>query len=99
MVGLHPVPPVVGQGHAAHTDYLVARSSSPCRANLEACGEDDAVDFVLDAVGNNPALGDPLDALSVAGVDQLDVGAVEGRQVFVVEGRAFAELTVPGLQR
>ena len=41
-------------------------------ADLEAGGEDDAVDLVLDAVDDQARLGDALDALA-AGVDQGDV--------------------------
>ena len=55
--------------------------------------------WILDAVRDDAGLGDPLDALTVAGVDQLDVRPVEGRQIVVVEGRPLAELAIPGLQR
>ena len=96
--GLEPVGPVLGERLAAAAVDLEARAPGVGGADLEAGGEDDAVDLVLDAVEHQALLGDALDALA-AGVDQRDVGPVEGRQIFVVEGRALAELAVPGLER
>jgi hypothetical protein len=53
-------------------------------ADLEAGGEDDAVDRVLDAVHHQAGLGDPIDA-APAGVDQRHVRPVEGLVVVRVQ--------------
>ena len=57
-----------------------------------------AFHLVLLTVRDEALLGDTFHALGFAGVDEGDVVAVECRQILVVEGRAFAELPVPGLQ-
>ena len=57
---------------------------------------DDAVDLVLLPVDHRSLLGDALDPARA--VDQGDVGAVEGRQVLVVEARALAQVAVVRLE-
>src|SRR2546423_14168433 len=98
VVGLHPIGPVVGQGDAVHADDLVARAPCPRRADLEAGREDDAIHWVLDTIRNDASLGDPFHALALAGINQLNVRAVEGWQIIVVEGRALTKLAIPGFQ-
>ena len=79
-------------------DDVVAGPAGVAGADLEAGGEDDAIDRILGPVGHDAPLGDTLDAPAV-GIDQGHVRPVEGRQVFVMEAGPFAELPVPGLER
>ena len=65
--------------------------------HLEARREHDDVDRVLDSAGDDSVLGDLVDSVPV-GVDQVDVRAVERRQVLVVEAHPLAVLAVPRLE-
>ena len=58
------VRPLLGQRQAVAADDLVAGAARVVGADLEAGGEDQAVDLVLDAVDDDAVLGDPLDALA-----------------------------------
>src|ERR1700685_1969034 len=66
--------------------------------HLEAGGIDKDIEFVLFAFENRTLFVDLRDALAM-GVDEVDVGAVEGRQVVVMEARALAHEHVPWLER
>ena len=55
--------------------------------HLEARGEHDDVDRVLDSAGDDSVLGDLVDSVPV-GVDQVDVRAVERREIPAVDRRA-----------
>ena len=77
---------------------LAARTPGERGAHLEPGREDQAVDFVLDAVRHDAVLGEALDPLAV-GVDERDVRPVVGVEVLVVEARALAELPVVRLER
>src|SRR5262249_28914184 len=94
----HAVRPALRELDAALAVDLVAGAARVVGAHLEAGGVDQAVDRVLAAAHHDAALADALDA-PAAGVDQRDVGAIEGREVLVVEAGPFAELAVPRLQR
>ena len=95
---LHAAGPIVAERlTAAAVDFKAGAAGVAC-ADLEAGGEDDAVDQILDAFEHQPGLGDALDAAAER-IDQGDVRAVEGRQIVVVEGRTLAELPVPRLER
>src|SRR5581483_2285562 len=96
--GANAVLPLLRERLAAAAVDVVAGAPFQRRAPLEAAGEDDAVNLVLDAVRHDAALGDPLDAAAI-GIHQRHVRAVEGRQVFVVEAGPLAELAVVWLQR
>ena len=48
-------------------------------------------------IDHDPFLGDPFDAASL-GVDEFDVGSIEGRQILIMETGSFAELSVVGLE-
>ena len=98
VVGLHAVGPVISQRQPVTTVHLELGAPRIRRPDLEAGRVDQTVYFVLDAVHDHRVLGDTLDALTL-GIDQLDVGPVKGRQVFVVKGRALAPLSIPGLER
>ena len=93
-----PSRPLLGERHAVAAVDLVAGAARVVGADLEAGGVDQAVELVLDAVDDDAALGDALDAPAV-GVDERDVRAVERLQVLVVEAGPLAELAVVGLQR
>ena len=92
-----PVGPGLAERLPAPAVDVVAVAAAEAGADLEAGGEDQAVDLMSDTVDDHGVLGDPLDALAV-GVHQLDRRPVEGLQVFVVEAGPLAELAVPGLQ-
>jgi hypothetical protein len=68
-------------------------------ADLETGRVDDAIDLVLESVGNYTVFGDAIHSPPFAGIDQRDTGPVEDRQALVVEGWSLAELAVPGLER
>ncbi len=68
------------------------------KLHLEARGVDEDVELVLFALKQRPLLGDLGDALAF-GVDQMDIGPVEDREVLVVEAWAFAHEHVPRLER
>src|SRR5262249_33074143 len=89
--------PLLREGNAVAAVHLVAGAPFERRADLEAAREDDAVELVFDAVGDDALLGDSLDALAV-GVYERDVGEVVRRQVLVVTTRPLAELPVIRLQ-
>ena len=95
--GGHPSGPLVREGLATAANDLVPGPAGVRGPHLEAGGEDDAVDLVLDAGHNQSAFGDVVDTLPV-GVDELYVGSVEGGQVLVVERRPLAEHPVVGLE-
>ena len=97
-MGLHPLGPILGQGHAIAAIHLEFRAPGVRRSDLEAGREDQAVHRVFDAIDDHRVLGHAIDALPL-GVHQLDVGPVEGRQVLVIEGRALAPLAVPRFER
>ena len=77
---------------------LEAGAAGVLGADLEARGEDQAVELVVLAVGPHAGLVDALDALAV-GVDQVRVRLVVGVEVLVVEARPLAQLAVPRLER
>ncbi len=95
--GAPAVGPLVAEGEAVATDDVVARPAGVAGTDLEAGGEDDAVDRVLGTANHNAVLRDTLDPLAV-GVDQCHVRPVEARQVFIVEARPLTELPVPRLE-
>src|SRR5215471_4025667 len=97
MQGTKAVLIMVGQQSAIAPVNLEAGASKEV-ADFETSGVDDAVDLVLDAVGDDTFPGDSLHTLGLADIDQRHVRAVECGQVFVVEGWPLAEHTVPGLQ-
>src|SRR5215469_5514367 len=95
---LQPLGPMVGQSFATDADYFEAGAPRVGRTDFEAGCEDDAINWILHAIRDNACPGNSLNTLGCAGIYQLDVGPVEGRQIFVIEGRALAELAIPGLQ-
>src|SRR5262249_225612 len=95
---LQPLGPMVGQSFATDADYFEAGSPRVGRTDFEAGCEDDAINWILHAIRDNACPGNSLNTLGCAGIYQLDVGPVEGRQIFVIEGRPLAELAIPGLQ-
>src|SRR5581483_10615213 len=98
MQRLQAIRPIIRERCAIAPIDLEAGAPRIGRADLEAGGEDDAVDLVLDALEHKSLLRDAIDATALR-VDELHVGPVEGRQIFVVEGWALAELAIPGLER
>ena len=96
--GLHAVGPVLGQRDAVPADRLEAGPAGVVGADLEARGEDQAVELVVHAADPHAGLVDALDALAV-GVDEVGARLVVGLEVLVVEARALAQLAVPGLER
>jgi len=66
--------------------------------HLEARCVDEDIEFVLLALEYRPFLGDLRDAFAL-GVDQVNIGSVEGGEVLVMEARAFAHEHVPGFER
>lgn len=72
---IDPVPP----------DERIARSVDERRANrMEARGVNDTVErSILFAADDDSGFGDPFDALELGGVDQVDVGTVKGRKIFI----------------
>src|SRR5271154_1204115 len=99
MQSFHAIGPVLAERLAVLADNVVALAPRPGGADLEAGGEDDTVDLVLDAARDDALLRDAFHALGIARVDELDVRAVERRQIVVIEGRPLAELPIPGLER
>ena len=69
----HAVGPVVREPCAVAAGQVEAEPADRLRADLEARGVDDAVDWVLNARHDHAAGRDPLDALAV-GVDEMDRG-------------------------
>ena len=95
--GGHPISPLLREGPPPAAEDLVPGPADVRGPHLEAGGKDHAVDLVLDAGHDQAAFGDAVDTLPV-GVDELDVGPVERREVLVVEGRPLAEHLVIGLE-
>ena len=95
---LHAVGPMVGERLAVAAGRLEARTARVLGADLEARGEDDAVELVVNAVDPHAGLVDAFDTAAV-GVDEVGTGLVERLEVFVVEARPLAQLAVPRLQR
>ena len=81
---------MVGNQSAVASVNLEAGTSKEV-ADFEASSVDDAVDLVLNAIGDNALPGDSLHTLGVANIDQRDVRAVERGEVFVIEGGPLAE--------
>src|SRR5262249_23761511 len=96
--GAHAVLPALRELHAVPPDDLVAGAPGVVRPDLEAGGEDQAVDWVLLPRDDEAVRRHALDALPLR-VDEGDVRAIEGLEVVVVEAGPLAELPVPGLER
>ena len=94
----HAVGPLLGERLTVAPDDPEAGAMRVVGADLEAGGEDQAVQRELFARGDHALLRHPLDALS-ARIDQRHVGAIERLEILVVEARALAELPVPRFQR
>lgn len=92
------LPPHVGQSDAVPAVHRQPSGGQARDADLEAGAEDDAVDLVRAAAGDDRVLGDPLHAVAVGGVDEGDVGAVERLEVAVAERGPLAHVAVPGLE-
>lgn len=90
--------PGLGDGRAVAAEDFDVRAVRPFGGELETGGVDDAIDVVFFAEGADAILVDVRDADALC-VDQVDVGLVEGFEIFVMETRALAELVVPSLQR
>src|SRR5207248_2827619 len=82
----HAALPLLAQRQAVSSVHVVADATPEGHTDFEAASEHDAVDLVLDAVGNDTALCDGLDAFSLR-IHQRDVGAVESVQELVMEAR------------
>src|SRR5215469_8393707 len=65
--------------------------------HLEASGINEQVELVLFALEHWSLLGDLVDTLAI-GVDEMDVGPVEGRQVIIIKARALAHEHIPWLE-
>src|SRR5579872_868838 len=89
--------PTLAQRVAAAAINFEAGATGVGGTNFESGRKDDAINLVFNAVEHQPLLGNAIDA-SPAGIDQGDVRPIERRQVFVVESRALAKQTIPGLQ-
>ena len=96
--GLHAFGPVGREGDVVGSGHVVSSSAGVLGADLESGGVDEAVELVFGLADHHGGGCEPIDALAV-GVDQGDVGPVEGLQVLVVETGALAELAVPGFER
>ena len=68
MQGAPTVGPLVAEGETVAANNVVTGPARIARADLEAGGEDDAVNLVLSSIDDNAVLGDALDTLSV-GID------------------------------
>ena len=90
--------PFLGKAQPVAAIDLIARTLRVARANFKARRIDEAVEFIFNAVNHHTFFGDALDAATLR-VDEMDIGTVEGREIFVVEAGALAELIVIGLQR
>ena len=64
---------------------------------LETRRVDQAVEGILLSRDGDAVFPDALDAFAL-GVHQMNVRAVEGRQILIMKARPLAELVVPGLQ-
>ncbi len=91
------VVPALAEPHTVAARRVEAEPAVLIGGDLEAGGENDEIEFIFLAVDDRTCRRDPLDALAV-GVDQVHMRKVEGRQVLVVEGDAFAVLAVPRLE-
>ena len=83
---------------AVTPDRVEAGPPGVLRADLEARCVDQAVEFVVLAVGPHAGLVDALHPLAI-GVDQVGARLVVGVEVLVVEAGPLAQLAVPGLER
>ncbi len=91
------ISPLLRQGESAAANRLVACAPCELGRDLEARRVDETVELVLATVRDDTRLRDALDAAAL-GVDERDVGPIEGRQILVVEAGALAELAVVGLE-
>ena len=90
------VRPFRAQVQPSPPDDVVARSPGVVGADLEAGGEDHAIQLVLLVTNHDAALRHSFNTAS-QGVDEGHVGTVESSEVVVVEARPFTELPVVGL--
>ena len=95
--GHHAILPLLFEALAVHPDQVVAGAAGVVGTDLETGGEDQAVDLVFHAVHHDAVRGDAIDA-HAPGIDQLDVGAIEGGQVAIVQAGPLAHEGVPGLE-
>src|SRR5207248_11233581 len=72
----HAIAPLLSESEAIAAVYLVADTPGERTAHDESGSPDDAVEFVLDAAGEDSPVGNGLDPTSVR-VDQGDVWTVE----------------------
>src|SRR6516162_1343231 len=79
---------------AAAADAVEGRGAHP----LEPGRVDQHVEWIFDPLMDDAAFIDLVYAAR-SGVNQMDVRQVEGRQVFVMEGRPLAAIRVVGFQR
>src|SRR6266403_1850384 len=92
------VRPILIEQQAIAAIDLYAAAALETRVDLKSCREDDAVDRILLAVDNERVLGNAIDA-STVGIDEHDVLAIEGVKILIIESRALAKQTIPGLER
>ena len=99
MEGAHATRPMVGERKPITTEYFQFRLLGVGgAAHFETGREDDAVDFVFDAVHHHTLVSHALDALAL-GIHEGDIGTVESRQEVVIECGALAPWAIPGLER
>ncbi|EHJ60873.1 hypothetical protein NSU_2033 [Novosphingobium pentaromativorans US6-1] len=89
--------PVFRHGLTVMAVDLEAEAAHVAGGDFETGRIDDAVDIVVLAIDDQPGFVDLVDA-GALGIDQGDVVAIEGLEVFVVEARPLAHHVVPGLE-
>ncbi len=96
---LIPIVPVVEQRQSvAAFDAVDGVAATQLGGDLESAGEHHAVHLVLDPVGDDALLGQPLHALGLRDVDQPHVGQIERRQIGLARRRTLAHEPVVRLE-
>lgn len=86
----HPVSPFVGEGDAVSAENFDSRPLRPGGSKLEPCGEDNAVQIILFAVGNDAFRCNTIDSFAF-GVNQVYIWEIESLQIVVMKTRSLAE--------
>src|SRR5205085_2744376 len=92
------VTPFLRQRRPVTAMNLIAGTAGIIGAYFESGGVDQTIERVFAPPDNNTGRRDALNSPTL-GVDERDVRAVEGLQVFVMEARPLAELTIVRLER
>jgi hypothetical protein len=83
--------PFLGYTKAIAAVHLYASAVALASRELEAGGTNEAIEFKCFSISYDTLLGDSFDAFALC-INKLDVGAVEGVEIFITEAGTLAEL-------